>query len=178
MEVFVATVAAKLGNEVDAIGGAPVVEDGKMSGAGFALSYMDNEGDSVSITTDNDLLEAILLSRQSFHDKVDLFVHDPEKPPVVAPLPIETPVIHTPPASSASGLRERRRVYDEDDDEEDEEDEDEDESTVRRSRRTRHASLQEQVIAGVPNELLLPGAIVTLAVVIVGVFTIARSTSR
>ena len=35
----------------------------------------------------------------------------------------------------------------------------------------------EQAIAGVPNELLLPGAIVALAVVIVGVFTISRMSS-
>jgi uncharacterized membrane protein YdbT with pleckstrin-like domain len=67
-----------------------------------------------------------------------------------------------------------------DDEGEDEEyeEEDDDESTVRRTRRSRNGQAQEQVIAGVPNELLLPGAIVTLAVVIVGVFTIARATSR
>lgn len=176
IEAFVATVAAKLGNEVDTIGGAPVVEEGKMSSTGFALSYMDDEGDSVSITTDNDLIEAILLARHGLREKVDLFVHDPEKPPVTALPPVETPVIPTPPASSASGLRERRRAYSEDEDEE--EDEDDDESTVRRNRRTRHAPAQEQVIAGVPNELLLPGAIVTLAVVIIGVFSITRATSR
>lgn len=179
IESFVAAVAAKLGNEVEGIGGKPVVDDGKMSGTGFALSYADDEGDTVSITTDNDLLEAILLARQGRREKVDLYVHDPDTTPVVAPppAPVETPVIPTPPASSAAGLRERRRGYDEDEDEDDE-DEDEDESPVRWIRRSRHAPVQDQVIAGVPNELLLPGAIVTLAVVIVGVFTISRATSR
>ena len=34
---------------------------------------------------------------------------------------------------------------------------------------------QEQMIAGVPNELLLPGAIGALAVVIIAVFTISRA---
>jgi hypothetical protein len=48
---------------------------------------------------------------------------------------------------------------------------------VRRSRRGAKP-IEEQVIAGVPNELLLPGAIVTLAVVIVGVFALTRATSR
>lgn len=177
MEAFVSSVAAKMsGPEVGSIGGLPVVEEGKMSGAGFALSYMDDEGDSVSITTDNDLLEAILLARQGRRDKVELFVHDPEKPPVAPAPPVETPAVATPPASSAVGLRERRRAYDDDDEEYEEEDDDE--STVRRTRRSRNGQAQEQVIAGVPNELLLPGAIVTLAVVIVGVFTIARATSR
>ncbi|KAL3952218.1 hypothetical protein ACCO45_013935 [Purpureocillium lilacinum] len=142
MEAFVAAVASKLGNEVDGIGGAPVVEDGKMSGAGFALSYMDDEGDTVSITTDNDLLEAIVLARQRHREKVDLFVHDPEKPPLL-PRPSLSPwrsLLRLPPRPLAC--------------------------------------VQEQLIAGVPNDLLLPGAIVTLAVVIVGVFTIARATSR
>lgn len=179
IEAFVSAVAGKMsGPEVGQIGGTPSVEDGKLSGVGFALSYMDDEGDSVSITTDNDLLEAILLARQGRRDKVELFVHDPEKPPVAPAPAVETPAVPTPPASSAPGLRERRRAYDEDEDEYDEDEEDE--STVRRARRSRNGQMQqqEQVIAGVPNELLLPGAIVTLAVVIVGVFTITRATSR
>lgn len=173
---FVANVTSKLGSEVEGIGGAPVVEDGKVGLSGYALSYLDDEGDSVSITTDHDLLEAILLARQRGSDKVDLFVHDPEKPPTApAPAPIPEPVtVLTPPASSV--VRERRKAHDSD---EEEEEEDEDESRVRRARKTRTAPQPaEQVIAGVPNELLLPGAIVTLAVVIIGVFAISRASSR
>lgn len=169
---MVTNVVSKLGHEAESIGGAPTSsEDGEVTG-GFALSYLDDEGDSVSITTDNDLLEAILLARQGRRDKVDLFVHDPAHPPVApAPTPAPEP---TPPAST---IRERKKTYD--DDEEDEDDDEEELSTARRSRRSRsmHAE-QDQVIQGVPNELLLPGAIVTLAVVIVGVFTISRITSR
>jgi CBS domain-containing protein len=178
---LVANVTSKLGSEVEGIGGAPVVEDGKVGAGGYALSYLDDEGDSVSITTDHDLLEAILLARQGGRDKVDLFVHDPEKPPTApapaAPvLPEPVVAVATPPTSSV--VRERRRPLAEDEDEDDEED-DEDESRVRRARKTRTAPQPaEQVIAGVPNELLLPGAIVALAVVIVGVFTISRVSSR
>ncbi|KAF9872854.1 hypothetical protein CkaCkLH20_09717 [Colletotrichum karsti] len=172
---MVSNVISKLGNEVDAIGGAPAVEEGRISG-GFALSYLDDEGDSVSITTDNDLLESILLARQGRREKVDLFVHDPEKPPVAASLPVEPLALPTPPISATPDLRQRRRYDDEDDDAEDEDD---DISHVRRSRRSRSTPHEpEQVIQGVPNELLLPGAIVTLAVVIVGVFTISRLTTR
>lgn len=175
MDSFVVSVISKLGSEVDAIGGAPTVEDGKLSNTGFALSYLDDEGDSVSITTDQDLLEAILLARQSHRDKVDLFVYDPEKPPV-AQLPTPAPepvVVPTPPASSV--VRERRRRYEDEDSEEDEQDD----YSPRRGRRQRARHAQpEQVIAGVPNELLLPGAIATLAVVIVATFTIGRLTSR
>ena len=179
---FVADVTARLGSEVDAIGGAPVVEEGRIAAGGYALSYLDDEGDTVSITTDQDLLEAILIARQAHRDKVDFFVHDPEKPPV-APQPsipaVEPTNIPTPPASSI--LRERRKTVEEDEDDSHDEDEDEEDSRVHRPRRTRTAHHQqptEQVIAGVPNELLLPGAIVTLAVVIVGVFTISRASTR
>lgn len=176
MDSFVVNVLSKLGSEVDAIGGAPTVEDGKLSGKGFALSYLDDEGDSVSITTDQDLLEAILLARHNHREKVDLFVHDPEKPPVAQlPTPAAEPAaVPTPPASSL--LRERRRHHDGDEDSEDDEDED---YSPRRGRRQRARNAQpEQVIAGVPNELLLPGAIATLAVVIIATFTIGRMSSR
>jgi hypothetical protein len=174
---LVTNVAAKLGHEVEAIGGVPVAEDGKLTEGGFALSYLDDEGDTVSITTDQDLLEAILLARQRRFEKVDLFVHDPEKPAVIvaAPQP-EPPAADTPPLSTGPSEVRRRRLVAEDDEEE--EGSDEDYSTVRRRKKAGSRGETEQVIAGVPNELLLPGAIVTLAVVIVGVFTIARATSR
>ncbi|KAK0712681.1 hypothetical protein B0T26DRAFT_856892 [Lasiosphaeria miniovina] len=184
MAEFVGSVTAKLGSEVDAIGGTPVVEDGKLSG-GYALSYLDDEGDSVSITTDQDLLEAILLARHGHRDKVDLFVHDPKEPPVpavVPPIYVAPPepiVLPTPPASSV--IRERRKVIGDDEDEDGDAEEEDDESPAPRGRqtRTRTAPHQpDQVIAGVPNELLLPGAIVTLAIVIAGVFSISRLSSR
>ncbi|KAL2020320.1 hypothetical protein VTK56DRAFT_8548 [Thermocarpiscus australiensis] len=179
MAEFVANVTAKLGSEVEAIGGAPVLEDGKLSG-GYALSYLDDEGDSVSITTDQDLLEAIILARHGRREKVDLFVHDPKEPPVAPkPTPAPEPAAQpTPPASSV--VRERRKALDEHEADEDGDVSEDDETPARRSRhpRTRVAQQPEQIIAGVPNELLLPGAIVALAVVIAGVFTISRLSSR
>src|SRR6266699_1578238 len=42
MAALVASVSSKLGSEADAIGGTPSVEHGKMDGAGFALSYLDD----------------------------------------------------------------------------------------------------------------------------------------
>ncbi|KAI0886957.1 uncharacterized protein GGS22DRAFT_178930 [Annulohypoxylon maeteangense] len=173
IEQFVENVLGKLGSEVEAIGGAPVVEDGRLSPGGFAMSYLDDEGDTVSITTDQDLLEAVLLARHHHREKVDLFVHDPEKPPVAATQPDVSAI--TPAASSApSDVRRRRHVQDDDEEYES----DEDYATARRRKRSSAYIEPEQVIAGVPNELLLPGAIVALAVVIVGVFTISRATSR
>ncbi|OCK82438.1 CBS-domain-containing protein [Lepidopterella palustris CBS 459.81] len=170
IEDLISQVAGKLGSEVDSIGGAPAFEDGKVSKSGFALSYLDNEGDTVSITTDQDLIEAISLSRLAHRDKVDLFVHDPEKPPFQATIEPQ-PALTKPPTPPESIMKERKKYFGE---------EEEEEEYQERHTRNQPATVakQEELIAGVPNELLLPGAIVTLAVVIVAVFALGRATSR
>lgn len=173
MQDLVTNVTAKLGGEVEAVGGEASVDDGKLTSTGYALSYLDNEGDTVSITTDQDLLDAISLSRQNHREKVDLFVHDPEKPPMSATVDPQPAVVKplTPPSSNVRSRREeRKRLM--------EEDEDEMATPVKKERKpTAQPKAAAQVVAGVPNDLLLPGAIVTLAVVIIGVFAISR-TSR
>ncbi|KAF2685497.1 CBS-domain-containing protein [Lentithecium fluviatile CBS 122367] len=167
IEELISRVAAKLGSEVDTIGGAPAFEDGKISKVGFALSYLDNEGDTVSITTSYDLVEAISLSRLAHRDKVDLFVHDPEKPPLAATTEPQ-PALAKPPTPPESVLRERKQFFDE-----------EEEMSLPRSQRQPSAvAKQEELIAGVPNDLLIPGALVGLAVVIVAVFALGRASSR
>ncbi|KAI9777690.1 MAG: hypothetical protein M1839_008609 [Geoglossum umbratile] len=162
----IANVTEKLCAEIEAVGGEATFVDGKLGKSGYALSYLDDEGDTVSITTDTDLLDAITLARHGGREKVDLFVHDPEKPPIPATLdnqPALTPAMVT--------VRERRKPVSEDGEEEG------DEEPVKRVRniippaQARH----EELVPGVPNELLLPGAIVTLAVVIIAVFTLSRS---
>ncbi|KAF2000466.1 CBS-domain-containing protein [Amniculicola lignicola CBS 123094] len=169
IEELVSLVAAKLGSEADAIGGIPSFGEGQISKSGFALSYLDNEGDTVSITTDHDLIEAISLARLSRRDKVDLFVHDPDKAPHSATVNPQ-PELAKPPSPPESVLRERKQFFDE---------EEEEREIHSRQRGQSSASVkQEEIIAGVPNELLLPGAIVTLAVVIVAVFALGRASSR
>jgi hypothetical protein len=168
VEELVTLVSQKLGAEVESIGGTPDVIDGALGKSGFALSYLDNEGDTVSITTDRDLLDAIELARHGHRDKVDLFVHDPSQPPLSATLD-PAPALPKQPSPPASTLRKRREV-----------DEEDEEEVVEKARRvkTNPKLAQEELIAGVPNELLLPGAIVTLAVVIVAVFGLSRAGSR
>lgn len=166
MAELVANVSAKLGGEVNAVGGEATIEGGQLGKSGYALSYLDNEGDTVSITTDQDLLDAIMLSCRNHLDKVDLFVHDPNKPPISAtvdPHPALAKPL-TPPPSSISGRR-KKDDY-----------EDEMETPVKKGRKatTVQASQPEQLVAGISNDLLLPGAVVTLAVVIIGVFTFSR----
>ncbi|EIT73059.1 CBS and PB1 domain protein [Aspergillus flavus] len=161
---LVAQVTAKLGSEADAVGGAATCEEGKLSNTGYALSYLDNEGDTVSITTDQDLADAVTLARQSRRDKVDLFVHDPTQPPIPAtlepqPAPVK-PVEEKPSPVPEEQLSEEPYM------------------SKPRSQTFSSHHPEEQFIAGVPNDLLLPGAIVTLAAVIAGVFILSRATSR
>ncbi|KAK0517102.1 hypothetical protein JMJ35_000257 [Cladonia borealis] len=168
MEELVSNVTAKLGGEVEAVGGEATVEDGKLVPSGYALSYLDNEGDTVSITTDQDLLDAITLARRTHRDKVDLFVHDPEKPPMSATVDPQ-PALAKPLTPPPSTLKSRRRHLEDEDDEEME-------TPIKKERKPSSQPKQpDQLVAGVPNELLLPGAIATLAVVIVVVFTLSRS---
>jgi hypothetical protein len=168
---LITDVGNKLGNEAESIGGIPTFENGTLGHAGFALSYMDNEGDTVSITTDYDLLEAITLARTARKDKVDLFVHDPEKPALSATVDPQPAIIPaTPPTESVR----RRKV---DDDEEEDEEEAQAAADRRRERKAAAAqpAKQEQIIQGVPNEALLPGAIVVLGAVILITFVVGRS---
>lgn len=168
LEDLFTRVASKLGSEAEAIGGLPSFEDGEILRSGFALSYLDNEGDTVSITATQDLIEAITLSRMANRDKVDLFVHDPEKAPLASTVEPH-PALAKPPTEPESVLRERKQFFD---------DEEEEAATPRRKGRSAPAKQQEEIIAGVPNDLLIPGALVTLAVVIVAVFAIGRASSR
>ncbi|CAD6501319.1 BgTH12-01571 [Blumeria graminis f. sp. triticale] len=162
---LVAAVTAKLGMEIGMIGGPPAVENGKLANSGFALSYLDDDGDSVSITTDQDLLEAISLARQGQRDKVDLFVYDSEKPPYSC-----TPDLNS--MGPQEKIKLPPTVPEEATSEEDEE------PVAAKARKTQSNQSSLQAIPGVPNELLLPGAIFTLAIVIVGVFTLTRVTNR
>ena len=175
MADLIANVTAKLGGELAAVGGEATFENGKIGSSGYALSYLDNEGDTVSITTDQDLIDAISIARRGHRDKVDLFVHDPDKPPLTATLDPH-PALSKPLTPPASVLRERRRHEIEDS----AEDEDTMETPVKRGRKPAAAQpkQEQQLVPGVSNDLLLPGAIVALAVVIIGVFAISRSSSR
>ncbi|KAK3061400.1 hypothetical protein LTS18_006344, partial [Coniosporium uncinatum] len=160
--------------------------EGSIVGAegGFAISYLDNEGDTVSITTDRDLVEAVELAARAGREKVDLFVHEVGAPAMSGTLDPH-PGLPMPAVHESVGVRERRRYEDDEEEDEEEELERERERAQRKGRKEKgvqgvqgQGQGKEQVIAGVPNEVLLPGAIAMLAVVIVGVFVVSRSSSR
>ena len=161
---LVANVIAKLGSEVDDVGGEAVVVDGTLGTSGFALSYLDDEGDTVSITTDRDLLDAISLARQGGRDKVDLFVHDPTKPPLSATVEPKPVIVRlpTPPASTVRNWSRQATVA----------------SDGRDTDETPAKARTLDIIPGVSNDLLIPGAIAALAVVLIGVFALGRTSSN
>ncbi|KAJ5789530.1 uncharacterized protein N7518_006541 [Penicillium psychrosexuale] len=161
---LVLQVTAKLGKEVEDVGGEATVEEGRLSHTGYALSYMDNEGDTVSITTDQDMTDAIDLARRTHRDKVNLFVHDPAQAPNTVFEPHHVKIV-TPMEEQSSA----------------EEPTSQDSPVSKALPQPQVVPLhapEEQYIAGVPNDLLLPGAIVTLAAVIVGVFILSRPGHR
>ncbi|KAK6349962.1 hypothetical protein TWF696_006217 [Orbilia brochopaga] len=148
-------VMSRLGGELASVGGeTTLTEDGHIEKQGFAISYIDDENDLVSITSDQDLLDSISLARRQSRDKVDIYVHDPEKPPVIEapppppppPAPVDIEKLEA--AEEALRLRQAEQLG------------------------------EKQHIPGVPNDLLLPGAVATLAVAIIIVFVFSRAGSR
>lgn len=159
----------KLGNEIAQIGEEPEFgPDGRLVKQGFALSFVDNEGDVVSITSDADMVDAINMAKRTGRDKVDLYVHDPEKPAVIA-----TVDPRPPPGASSSSSKKKARAESPVNDEEDEE---EAEIVARKRVPRPHVSeaAKPEYIPGVPNDLLLPGSMVILAVSIIAVFAMSR----
>ena len=65
--------------EIQTVGGA-VAEDG-----GFAVSFVDDEGDVVSILSVGDLAESVAIAKRTSRDKVDLYIHHPNSPPRLEP---------------------------------------------------------------------------------------------
>ena len=135
--------ADKLTSEEKAIIGGPIAED-----AGFAVSFVDDEGDIVSILSMVDLSEAVAIAKRTGLEKVDLYIHHPNSPP------------HIEPPSQVSKSEAPETV----------------EKVIETAERG--AEKAKDAIGGIPTELLLPGAIVVLAVVIVGVFVATRTSKR
>jgi len=189
---LVEAVAQKLGSEADSIGGVPQVESGRCSTTGFALSYMDNENDIVSITTDHDLISAVTLARQYGSDKVLLYVHDPAVPPEpplpagIVPATVSASVTPAPLSTTHSNVHTATEPTPRQPDFDQQVQAKADTPAAAastttgtgKSRVPLPSAQHDQIIPNVPNELLLPGAIAGLAAVILGVFAISRLSQR
>jgi hypothetical protein len=143
LEEFRNLLADKLTGEEKAIIGGAIAEDG-----GFALSFVDDEGDIVSILSVADISESVAIAKRSGLEKVDLYIHHPNSPPHIEPLSTVSKM-EVPEVTEVT-----EKII---------------EPQERGGEKTK------DVVGGIPNELLLPGAIVVLAVVIVGVFVATRA---
>ncbi|KAK9321638.1 hypothetical protein V1517DRAFT_169949 [Lipomyces orientalis] len=175
-------IAAKLGPENKSLGGpGEYDEEGKMVKPGFAVSYLDDEGDAVLVTSDLDLFEAIQLARRANLDKVDIFVHHPDQAVVVPPPPSTiASTVSQPVTPTNRAPKENEKAV--------EDTENKSVSDVSPAAKPISAQPQfynsaspapprrEEAIPGIPNELLLPGALVTLAASILTVFLLSRVT--
>lgn len=140
LDAFRSALAEKLGSDI-----AEVTED-------FGISYVDDDGDVVSITTDEDLAESVSLARRTKKDKVDLYIHHPSSAAVsvAKPAPAHSPFVEKLEVAAAEV---KEKVAE-----------------------TTHAAVagKNQAVPGAANDLLIPGALVALAVVIVGLFAVSR----
>lgn len=50
----------------------------KLNDGDFHISYIDDEGDVVAITNDQDLIDCVLIYKNSKNEKADLFIHHPD----------------------------------------------------------------------------------------------------
>ncbi|KAI5961458.1 uncharacterized protein KGF55_004081 [Candida pseudojiufengensis] len=54
-------------------------KDYQITGKDYGISYVDDEGDVVSITSDNDLIECVRINAKLKNEKADLYIHNPNK---------------------------------------------------------------------------------------------------
>ncbi|OBZ88064.1 CBS domain-containing protein CBSCBSPB3 [Choanephora cucurbitarum] len=139
----------------------------------LTLSYVDDEDDTVLISCDADVIDAVHLARKEGQSRVKLIVHDSHLN--TTPTHLETTIIEEKeeleePVAQRTVLA-REVVHEEEKQEEkveEKEEEKEEEKPVKKSKRAHEAAVH------VPNELLLPAAITFLGVVILGVFVFSR----
>lgn len=97
-------------------------------GESYAISYVDDEGDIVSITSDTDLIDCVKINQQLNNDKADLYIHNPH----------ESAPVHE------------------------------------MKSKTQHKPEKQDIINGIPNEVLIPGALAVLAASIIFGFTLTK----
>ncbi|ODV78262.1 CBS-domain-containing protein [Suhomyces tanzawaensis NRRL Y-17324] len=97
----------------------------------YAISYIDDEGDIVSITSDSDLVECIKINQLLKNDKADLYLHNPHEP-----APIDSLKLHS--------EKQKRRQGSSD------------------------------IIEGVPNGVLVSGALAVSALSVAVIFAFGR----
>ena len=129
----------------------------------FILSYTDADGDTVLITSDSDIADAVKIARTAGTDRVVLFIQGGKHWEEAGADKSETKAaeVTTPPQEEVKAAEKPEVVP---------------EPPVMASPPQIHVPPQQELVLGVPKDLLLPASIGALAVVILAVFTISRLT--
>jgi hypothetical protein len=128
----------------------------------FGVSYVDDDGDVVSITCNEDLLESVKLAKRAKRDKVDLYLHHPDKAAVTAPTPQQQHLSRGPSRLSRQGTGEAEEAL-------------LPAEAIIPEKKQSEATESKGTSSGSTNDLLIPGALVVLAIAIVGVFAVSRA---
>ncbi|KAF9164585.1 hypothetical protein DFQ27_002235 [Actinomortierella ambigua] len=136
------------------------------------ISYMDDEQDYVIMTSDADLTDSVSIAKKQGHNRVMLFVSDPRATTILPPAPVPAPAASTVSASVPETTEEAARTSIE-----------QTPSTTQSGSRPetveepkKKQSELRKMLESIPDEYLLPGALVTLSVTILTVFAISRLT--
>ncbi|KAJ7169656.1 hypothetical protein C8R46DRAFT_1175873 [Mycena filopes] len=128
----------------------------------FHLSYTDADGDSVFVTSDHDVVDAVKIARSAGADRVVLVIHGGKgwsqgeaKETKPEPVPVPVPRAPSPAVTDAEKLK----------------------SVLLEGNTIPPQQIPEEIM-GIPKDVLLPASIVTLAVAIIGVFAVSRLSSR
>uniref|UniRef100_U9SX42 CBS-domain-containing protein n=1 Tax=Rhizophagus irregularis (strain DAOM 181602 / DAOM 197198 / MUCL 43194) TaxID=747089 RepID=U9SX42_RHIID len=108
----------------------------------FTIYYVDEDDDHVSMSNDDDVIDAVRIAQRQGMSRVILHIQEIEKKSL--------------------------RSYDYEDDD------DSDDILEKRRRRKRGKHAPDYNLP-IPHDLLLPGAVLTLAIAIIGVFALSRS---
>jgi PB1 domain len=128
----------------------------------FVLSYTDADGDTVVITSDTDVTDAVKIARSAKTDRVVLFIQGGKGWSEAGPEKSEAKAAEV----NAVAQQQEKEVV-------------KAEATLPEGvtyTPPNHVHVPQDEIFGMPKELLLPASIGVLAVVIVGVFAISRMT--
>ena len=133
--------------------------DSRPDPSDFHLSYTDADGDTVLITSDHDVADAVKITRAANEDRVVLIVQGGKAWQVPIPVVNEATLVDVSPSPQLEIKVDKTEAAD----------------TVGDPPKT--PVPPSNLVLGIPKDLLLPASIGALAVVIVGVFIVSRLTS-
>ncbi|RIB02920.1 hypothetical protein C2G38_830093 [Gigaspora rosea] len=112
----------------------------------FSISYVDDDEDHVAMSNDDDVVDAVQIAQRQGQTRVILHIQELQVP-----------------------SKPRNDIVEIEDEDEDDDDD------IRGRRRPKRRSKKQDYNFPIPQDLLLPGALLTLAIAIIGVFAISRS---